>query len=105
MKKMVTTSNGKGIVLLALFCATACLTASAAVNGAGADITAFVREHGAYTVEAGSYTGGLNSNSLANIFDGVTDTTDDARALLHNTQNPSSTTSTPVRVLYTISDS
>ena len=105
MKKMVTTSNGKGIVLLVLFCATACLTASAAVNGAGADITAFVREHGAYTVEAGSYTGGLNSNSLANIFDGITNTTDEARALLHNTQNPSSTTSTPVRVLYNISDS
>ncbi len=91
--------------VLALFCATACATASEKANGPGVDITAFVREHGAYTVEAGSYTGGLNSNSLANIFDGITNTTDEARALLHNTQNPSSTTSTPVRVLYTISDS
>ena len=103
-------SNMKNLIkfadaVLAFFCATACLTASAAVNGAGVDITAFVREHGAYTVEAGSYTGGLNSNSLANIFDGITNATDEARALLHNTQNPSSTTSTPVRVLYTISDS
>ena len=86
------------------------MSAFAGVNGPGVDITAFVREHGAYTVEAGrdakGYTEGLTSSSLANIFDGVTNAVDEARALLHYKINGSNaSTSTPVRVLYTISDS
>ena len=90
--------------LLMMTCAAAFLTASAVVNGPGADITAFVREHGVYTVTAGLYTEGLNSSSLANIFDGVTDATDAARALL-NYKNGDLTAPTPVQVLYTIPDS
>lgn len=89
----------------ALSCASGYLTASAAVNGPGVDITAFVRNSGVgnYTVEAGSSTV-VNQGSSAPIaaaFDGNTAADADARVLIRN----GSGDPTPARILYSIVDS
>ena len=85
--------------VLAFFCATACLTASAEV-----DITAFVRAAGtdAYTVEVGAGTMALNGCPVGNAFDGRFPSGDEsARVMLQTTAGAP----TPVRILYSISDS
>ena len=105
MKNLGMARKGECAIMAALFCATACLTATAAVNGPGVDITAFVRNSGAgnYTVYAGSDTV-VNSGSSAPVtaaFDGNTATDASARVLISN----SSGGPTPARILYSIVDS